>query len=204
MNTAGQRILDVEPIEPLPPIVRYPDPRLLSRCRPVTAWSDELGRLIAELSRAVRGYRAAGMAAPQIGSDLRVLVLRLNTGAILPMVNPEIVGRSEEADRDHEGCLSLPGVKVSVPRHVGITVEYDTPLERKQIRLQGFNSRVVQHEVDHLDGVLLWDRCGLTERRLLQRAYAKKASRYESPEAMARRVAGLMAGETSQVNGSAP
>lgn len=200
MNAPGQRVVEIEAAEPLPVIRRYPDPRLLTPCSPVTEWSDELGHVIAEMVCAVRGYNAAGLAAPQIGSPLRVILLRLKNGAMLPMVNPVVLERSDKTERGFEDCLSLPRVQAQVPRPVSVVVAYDTPLERKRLPMNGFDARVVQHEIDHLDGILLWDRLGETERRLLKRAFARKAPRWESPEAQARRAAGLKAGDIVEIH----
>lgn len=99
----------------------------------------------------------AGIAAPQVGRTERVCIAMIN-GRAVPLINPEIVRRSEEAETAEEGCLSLPDVWVQVPRSREIDLEYqDVKGKHRELTLSDFDARVVQHEVDHLDGVLIVD-----------------------------------------------
>lgn len=98
-----------------------------------------------------------GLAAPQVALTERICIAVIEK-KVTPMINPVITSRTKEKDIDQEGCLSLPNVWLMIPRSIGITVTYTDLKGRKQERkLEYFSSRVVQHEVDHLDGVLIVD-----------------------------------------------
>lgn len=104
-----------------------------------------------------------GLAAPQVSQNIRVVICLFNNDTdnemVVEMINPEITARSKEMDVHEEGCLSLPGEFDEVQRHVGLTVKF---LDRKGVshvlKLEGLNARIVQHEVDHIDGKLYIDR----------------------------------------------
>ena len=99
----------------------------------------------------------AGLAAVQVGRKERICVSNIN-GKLVPLINPEIPWKSEELITAEEGCLSLPGVWVEVPRSVEIVVRYlDTDGEPQERKLKDWDARVVQHEVDHLDGKMIVD-----------------------------------------------
>ena len=116
-----------------------------------------LKRLIKDMYATVKAEDGAGLAAPQVGQSLQ-LCLALIEGKMAVLINPEIAWKSIETETQEEGCLSLPGLTVNVARPESITVKYlnekGLPEERK---LSGFSARTVQHEVDHLNGVLLAD-----------------------------------------------
>ena len=116
-----------------------------------------LKKLIKDMHETVQVEDGAGLAAPQVGQSLQ-LCLALIEGKMTVLINPEIVWKSTETQTQEEGCLSLPKLQVSVTRPVTITVKYlnekGLPEERK---LSDFSARTVQHEVDHLNGVLLVD-----------------------------------------------
>ncbi len=98
-----------------------------------------------------------GIAAPQIGQSMRMCIVKMN-GRLMPMVNPEITFRSTEKEYAEEGCLSLPNIWLQVPRSTSITVKYLDGKGKEQERmLRDMDARVVQHEVDHLDGKLIVD-----------------------------------------------
>lgn len=104
-----------------------------------------------------------GIAAPQVGVNLRIFIARLNYGSsaeiIIPMVNPEIIESSKTLEEGEEGCLSLPGRFGIVPRLKALTVTYaDQKGSKNTLHLEGLNARIVQHETDHIDGKLFIDR----------------------------------------------
>jgi peptide deformylase len=111
--------------------------------------------------------RGVGLAAPQVGSLRRLVVVM--TGEDEPpiaLVNPEITWRSEEEEADFEGCLSIGEVSVEVPRAVAIRVRaQDVEGNPVELAPEGFVARVIQHELDHLDGVLILDRTAPEQRR---------------------------------------
>ena len=146
-------------------VLRMGDPRLLTPSQPVSELATpELHQLVTDLWETMTAYQGAGLAAPQIGVNLRVAVFAVAANPRYPeaeavpataLVNPELHPLSEERDTAWEGCLSLPGLAGQVPRHrhlryTGFTPDGD-PIDRE---VAGFHARVVQHECDHLDGML--------------------------------------------------
>lgn len=147
-------------------ILKMGDPRLLAKARPVETFdTPELHRLIADMEQTMAAANGAGLAAPQIGVDLQVVVF--GTGAPNPrypdapvvpktvLLNPLITPLSEEEEEGWEGCLSVPGLRGVVPRwrrirYQGLDLQ-GRPIDREA---EGFHARVVQHECDHLDGTL--------------------------------------------------
>ncbi len=98
-----------------------------------------------------------GIAAPQIGSSLRMCLAKFN-GKTNTLINVEITWKSEETDVMEEGCLSLPDVNVKIERPIAITIKYlNEKGKEKEIKLKDMDARIVQHEVDHLDNVLITD-----------------------------------------------
>jgi peptide deformylase len=146
-------------------ILRMGDPRLLQPAAPVTDFSGPaLPALIADLLETMRAAGGAGLAAPQIGVGLRVVVFGFESSPRYPdaeavpetiLVNPQIMLLDEEIEEGWEGCLSVPGMRGVVPRYRHIRYrgfdEHGEPIDRT---VSGFHARVVQHECDHLDGVL--------------------------------------------------
>jgi peptide deformylase len=146
-------------------IIRMGDPRLLEKSRPAEAFgTPELRMLIADMQDTMRAANGAGLAAPQIGVGLRVVIFGFEANPRYPqaepvpftiLVNPVLTPLSDELEEGWEGCLSVPGLRGVVPRwarvaYRGFDIE-GTPLEREAT---GFHARVVQHECDHLDGIL--------------------------------------------------
>ena len=147
-------------------ILRMGDPRLLCPARAVTEFdSDALHQLISVMLDSMRAANGAGLAAPQIGVDLQVVVCgstsrnpRYPERPLVPptvLVNPCITPLDDAKEEDWEGCLSVPGLRGMVPRwtHIRYTGfdQYGDPIDR---RVEGFHARVVQHECDHLHGML--------------------------------------------------
>lgn len=147
------------------PVLRMGDPRLLQVARPVTDFADPaLAALIRDMQDTMAHLDGAGLAAPQIGVDLRVVIFGLVTNPRYPeapevpqtvLINPEITFLSGEEEAGWEGCLSVPGLRGWVPRwkflHYAGFDENGCRFERE---VSGFHARVVQHECDHLDGIL--------------------------------------------------
>jgi len=147
-------------------ILKMGDPRLLRQARPVTAFdTPELHRLVADLHDTMRAANGAGLAAPQIGVDLQVVVFgsgapnpRYPDAPVVPrtvLINPVITPLSEEEEEGWEGCLSVPGLRGVVPRWRHIRYRGVDPFGQSIDReAEGFHARVVQHECDHLWGTL--------------------------------------------------
>jgi peptide deformylase len=153
-------------------IRRYPDPVLREKAHEVDEFSDDLRALVARMGRVMEDAHGVGLAATQLGLLRRVLVFRADEEDELGvLVNPVIVERSEETTDEGEGCLSLPDVHVPVERNVTIVVEgQDASGATQRIEADGLQSRVIQHEIDHLDGVLIFDRTTPEARREAIRA----------------------------------
>ncbi len=139
------------------------NPILRAVSKPVEKFDDELRDFVGDMHEAMLGANGLGIAAPQVGRNIRVFIVVLNLRTphevMLPMVNPKILWESEETEVDEEGCLSLPGEFGKVERAKSVRVEfYDLDGGRKILELSGLNARVVLHEKDHLDGVLFVDK----------------------------------------------
>lgn len=148
------------------PIVMADQPILRRKAEPVLRITPALRRLIDDMVETMRAAEGIGLAAPQIGESLRVIVVEVpedeevpGSGILHVVINPEIVEASPEIVEGVEGCLSIPGWYGWVPRHRSVTVR---GLNRDgrwvRIRAEGLVARVFQHEIDHLNGVLFPDR----------------------------------------------
>lgn len=148
---------------------QYPDPVLRMTAREVTTFDEALATLAARMVYVMQKARGVGLAAPQLGVLQRVLVHQADEdGEPAVLVNPVVVARSDELETMEEGCLSLDaaGVTVEVERPTAITVEArDVSGGELRIEAAGLEARVIQHEVDHLDGVLIVDRAAPDQRR---------------------------------------
>ena len=161
--------------------VRYdPDPILREKAKRVKTFDAALRKLAADMFETMYANNGVGLAAPQIGLSIRLLVAEFvpnkeddpsmenEQGFKVALVNPEIVKVDKEMADGYEGCLSIPGWIGEVPRHVAITVKAQTP-EGKEVRIKAHDyfARVLQHEIDHLDGILFTDR--IVDIKTLQR-----------------------------------
>ena len=145
-------------------VLRMGEPLLREVAQPVARFDRALLELVADMDDTMRAERGAGIAAPQIGVGARVVIFELRDNPRYPhikpvpytvLVNPTLTALTEEQDEGWEGCLSVPGMRGLVPRFTRLRYQgFDaqgTPLDRT---VEGFHARVVQHEVDHLDGIL--------------------------------------------------
>ena len=148
-------------------IRQWPDPVLKMRAGEVEVFDDDLRRLTERMASLMEDANGVGLAATQAGVVRRVFVFRREEYEdVVAAVNPRIVDSSEERETDDEGCLSLQRVLVPVQRHVSLTLEaQDVTGAPLRLELTGLDSRVVQHEVDHLDGVLILERTTPEARR---------------------------------------
>lgn len=150
-------------------IRQYPDPALRMPAREVETPDEALQALVDRMSRLMTEARGVGLAAPQLGILRRVLLYQTSEeDPVSALVNPRLVASSDEREVDDEGCLSLGAASVVVPveRAVEVTVEASSPAgEPIRIEAEGLEARVLQHELDHLDGVLTIDRTTPEQRR---------------------------------------
>jgi peptide deformylase len=148
-------------------IRQWPDPVLTMRAGEVETFDDDLRRLTERMVSLMEDANGVGLAATQVGVVRRVFVFRREEqDEPVAAVNPRIVEASEERETDDEGCLSLQRVLVPVERHVSLTLEaQDVTGAPLRLELTGLDARVVQHELDHLDGSLILGRTTPEARR---------------------------------------
>ena len=150
----------------------YGDPALRSRARPIEVFDDALADEVKRMGRLMDDALGIGLAATQLGVMHRLLVYRVDPEAALGvLINPEFEYRSDELETMEEGCLSLPGVGVEVerPLHVRVRASDETGAP-VVVEASGLEARVIQHEIDHLDGVLILDRTSRDQRKQAMRA----------------------------------
>jgi peptide deformylase len=147
-------------------IRQYPDAALKMKARPVAEFDDELQSLVERMKLLMVDANGIGLAATQVGVLRRVFVFQRDEDEVAAIVNPEIVERSDETDVADEGCLSIQGISVPVERSLEVTVVgKDENGEDVRYELDDYAARCVQHEADHLDGVLMIDRTTPEARR---------------------------------------
>jgi peptide deformylase len=153
-------------------VARMGHPVLRARARPIEPTqigSPRIQQLIDDMFETMQEYQGVGLAAPQVHESLRVFVAGFTPNdeddestrgvPLMALINPEITPISPELVEDWEGCLSIPDIRGRVPRSRQISVRaYDRRGKRIELKAAGFTARVIQHETDHLDGVLFFDR----------------------------------------------
>ncbi|MFI5334869.1 MAG: peptide deformylase [Chlamydiales bacterium] len=160
------------------PIVKYGDPRLRTKCKPIEKITDEIRQLVLDMIETFDATNGIGIAAPQVGHLLRLFVCRsyIDTAdgqwaMTQPQVyiNPKLTDHSEETIEDDEGCLSIPGLRGNVIRPLKVTVEA-LDIHGKSFReeLTGYNARIRMHENDHINGVLFIDRLSPKDRKQVE------------------------------------
>jgi len=146
-------------------VLKMGDPRLLQQARPLEQFdTPELHDLLTDMRDTMEHLSGAGLAAPQIGIDLQVVIFGVEQNERYPqaeeipdtvLINPVLTPLSDELEEDWEGCLSVPGLRGMVPRHARLRYQgYDERGNRVDRSVSGFHARVVQHECDHLLGIL--------------------------------------------------
>lgn len=167
-------------------VTLYPNPVLRKAAEPVESFDDELQRIVDAMYRRMFESKGVGLAAPQVGLRKRIMVLN-DTGdperpdRNLTLVNPKIVGRTGEKTLYDEGCLSFPQIYAEIERPDRCTVEaFDVQGNPVRAEYSGFQSRVVQHEYDHLEGILLVDRMSPADKLRNKTALEELIDRYKA------------------------
>jgi len=163
------------------PILRFPDPRLRQISKPVTAFDEELVKLVTDMRDTMYIAEGAGLAAIQVGEPLRLFIIdpdvvgRTAEDPPLVVINPELLSISDEEQIGDEGCLSFPGIFVPVKRGMRARVRAQD-LEGKLYEIEGAGlfARALQHENDHLVGRLLVDMVGPVKRQIIKRKMRKE------------------------------
>jgi peptide deformylase len=161
------------------PIITIPDSVLRQTAKPVARVDDELRRLMDDMLETMYDAPGIGLAAPQIGISRRLIVMDPAKDdaprAPLVMVNPKILARSEEMRMHEEGCLSIPDYTAEIERPAVIRVAFlDRAGKQQEQELEGIWSTVVQHEVDHLNGVLFIDYLSRLKRDMVVKRFTKQ------------------------------
>ena len=166
-------------------ILKYPHPVLKKRAREVDQLDGELKKLVQDMTETMYDAAGVGLAAPQVGISRRVIVVDVSPidprQTFFVMINPEIV--SEEGEVDHEeGCLSVPDCLEKVKRKAKVRVQGISPEGRKmEISGEGILAFALQHEIDHLNGVLILDRVSPLKRDVYRRKMKKERRKEERP-----------------------
>jgi len=158
-------------------ICKYPDPVLRKKAVPVKSIDDDLRRLVDDMVETMYAEPGVGLAAPQIGVSLRLLVTDITVGekpdSLIVLVNPTIVSVSGRVI-DEEGCLSIPGIRAEIPRAEAVEIRgWDLEQHEVSLKGRGYLARAFQHEMDHLDGVLIWDRMSKLQREVLKNEWKR-------------------------------
>jgi peptide deformylase len=147
-------------------IRQYPDVALRMKAKEVTEFDEYLMQLVERMIHLMGDAQGVGLAATQVGVLQRLFVFDLEDDGPKAIVNPRLVDRSDQTTTEEEGCLSLEGVRVPVERSTKVTLEGVDPSGAEvRFELEGLSARVVQHEADHLDGVLIIDRTDAEHRK---------------------------------------
>lgn len=170
------------------PIVLAPDPVLKTKAKPVEAVDDSIRQLMDDMLETMYAAPGIGLAANQIGVLKRVLVLDVaregDTPKPIGMANPEVVWRSDEMSTYNEGCLSLPEHYADITRPAAVRVRYvDRDGAKQEIEADGLLATCIQHEIDHLDGILFVDHLSALKRNMILKKLVKlKKQRAEDGE----------------------
>ena len=161
----------------------YPDKILSQKCEKVAEVNDELRQLLDDMLETMYADKGVGLAAPQVGHAKRIIVIddKISEDGTpgphpLYMVNPEIIKKSEETIWCNEGCLSVPGQCAEVERHFAVTVKYlDYNGVEQTLDAEDYLAVIIQHETDHLDGVLYIDRISRLKRNMIIKKLKKQS-----------------------------
>lgn len=161
------------------PIITAPDPRLKQHSAPVAKVDAEIRQLMDDMLETMHAAPGIGLAAPQVGVLKRVIVLEIDREETkvgpLFMANPEIVDASDDDAVYNEGCLSVPEHYADVTRPAEVTVRYlDRDGKQQDLKCEGLLSTCVQHEIDHLDGILFIDKISALKRNIILRKLVKE------------------------------
>ena len=166
------------------PVIVAPDARLKVKCEPVGEVDSDVRTLMDDMMESMHAVDGIGLAAPQVGVSRRVIVVDVThsdpESTALAMADPEIVSASDELMTNEEGCLSLPEHYAEVTRPAAIRVRYlDRDNEIRELDAQGILATCIQHEMDHLDGVLFVDHLSALKRNIILRKLTKSKKAME-------------------------
>ncbi|MFH1582543.1 MAG: peptide deformylase [bacterium] len=161
-------------------VKKYPDPVLRKKSEEVKEITPEIRKLIEEMVLVLEKDKGVGLAAPQVGVSKRIIVFETGEGVTV-LINPQIVKKGKKQFMDMEGCLSFPNIWVKIKRPERIEIEAQDLLGRKiQMGASMMVSRVLQHELDHLDGILFIDKINFMEKLKIRDKLNKLKNKYDS------------------------
>ncbi|MFT4711071.1 MAG: peptide deformylase [Bacteroidia bacterium] len=170
-------------------VTLYPTPVLRKEAVPVEDFDEDLAKIVEAMYRRMYDSKGVGLAAPQVGLPKRILVInpsgeQEDKSGELALINPTIVERFGDESTYEEGCLSFPGIYAEVKRPDKCKVEaVDINGEKLELEFEGFASRVVQHEYDHLQGILLVDRMSAADKLKHRNALGELVDEYKAANA---------------------
>ncbi|RLC35306.1 MAG: peptide deformylase [Candidatus Nealsonbacteria bacterium] len=146
----------------------YPDPVLRKKAEEVKELTEEIKNLGWDMVETLEVNDGVGLAAPQVGVSKRVIIVQTEKGPVI-LVNPKIIKKSREKETMEEGCLSLPGIWLKIKRAKKVeAVAIDKEGKKIKINTEGLSARILQHEIDHLNGILIIDRINLFQKLLFK------------------------------------
>ena len=147
-------------------IRKFEDPVLRKKAKKITDFNKDIERLVFDMKQTMAHNQGIGLAAPQLGTSKRIIVYKdADTHEIKELINPEIIKTEKEKNILEEGCLSFPGVYLKIKRPGAIEVKgFNKNGEEVLFGAQGITARVIQHEIDHLNGILFFDRLPFWQR----------------------------------------
>lgn len=160
-------------------IIKYPDPILKLKAEPISQVGPAVFELIRQMKETLTSesneIRGVGLAAPQIGISQRVIVVLINK-RLKGFINPTITGASREKVKKVEGCFSFPGLWLKIKRPKWVEIKaIDEGGQEIAFKIEGFSAGVLQHEIDHLNGILFYERLGFIEKLKVKRSLRKPA-----------------------------
>jgi peptide deformylase len=158
-------------------IRQYPDPVLRKKATPVKVFDDELRKVVDDMVETMYAEPGVGLAAPQIGVSLRLLVTDISVGekpdALIVLANPKIVSSSGRVIEE-EGCLSIADIRAEIPRAEFVEIRgWNLDQQEVSLKGRGYLARAFQHEMDHLDGILIWDHMSKIQREILKNEWKR-------------------------------
>ena len=163
-------------------IVHYPSQILEQVCDEITEFGEDLRKLSEDMSVTMYASKGVGLSGPQVGLKKRIIVVDPTAGnasdGLIVLVNPKVSWQSKELISLREGCLSLPGTIVNIERPECIEVTYQTIAgDAMTADFTGWPARIIQHETDHLDGIMMFDKLHKTMRNVLLKCHTSKKKR---------------------------
>lgn len=157
-------------------IKKYPGRVLRKKAKEVEKFDEEIKKISAEMAETLKENGGAGLAAPQVGVSKRIIAVLVDENKIEIFINPKITKKSREKKTAEEGCLSFPGIFLKIKRPSKVVIQA-IDLERRmlEVEVEGILSRVFQHEIDHLNGILFIDRAGFWQRWKARKKIAGRA-----------------------------